>query len=204
MTATAALTLSLAIGSATAIYSVIEVLLRPLPFADPQHLVELGDVVDGNDSEELSLPANESILLTRNPHSFQSLGAFQWLSYELSGPIPAARITASRLNASVFSTLGVQRSWPCFYARKRYRRDPGGGAQLSNVAHPLSWSGAHSWNQHPTRSKTLFRDWGDATRIRIPLVPGQLNRSEIWVPASITKGSWRMGRENGVSEWSPG
>ena len=33
-----------------------------------------------------------------------------------------------------------------------------------------------------------------------PLVPGQLNRSEIWVPASITKGEL----ENGSGEWSFG
>ena len=59
-TATAVLTLSLAIASATAIYSVVEgVLLRPLPFPDPQNLVQLGDMIDGNDSEDPSLPADE-------------------------------------------------------------------------------------------------------------------------------------------------
>ena len=155
-TATAALTLSLAIGSATAIYSVVEgVLLRPLPFADPQNLVELGDVIDGNDSEEPSLPANESILLTRSTHSFQSLGAFQWLTYELSGPIPAARITASRLNASVFSTLGVSP----FIGRVFSPEEDTGGVPVAVLSYQ-TWrsrfhgSGPHSWNQHPTRSKT--------------------------------------------------
>jgi len=106
--ATAALTLSVGIGCTTATYSVVEgVLLRPLPFADPQRLVQVGDVAEGDDAEDPGLPAGESILLTRNTHSFQSLGAYQLRNYELSGPIDAAQIAASRLNASVFSTLGV-------------------------------------------------------------------------------------------------
>src|ERR1700683_4700267 len=48
-TLTAILTLPFGIGATTAIFSIVEgVLLRPLPFADPDRLVALGDTSDGS------------------------------------------------------------------------------------------------------------------------------------------------------------
>jgi predicted permease len=201
-TVTAALTLSLAIGSATAIYSVVEgVLLRPLPFADPQNLVQLGDVIDGNDSEYPSLPANESILLTRNTHSFQSLGAFQSLTFELSGPIAAAQINASRVNASVFSTLGVSP----LVGRVFTSEEDTGGAPVAVLSYQ-TWrsrfhGAAHILGSRIQLGRKPYFVIGVMPRgFEFPLVPGQLNRSEMWVPASITKGEL----ENGSGSWSFG
>ena len=201
-TATAVLTLSLAIGSATAIYSVVEgVLLRPLPFADPQNLVQLGDMIDGNDSEDPSLPADESILLTRNTHSFQSLGAFQSLTFELSGPIAAAQIKASRLNASVFSTLGVSP----LIGRVFTSEEDTGGAPVAVLSYQ-TWrsrfhGAAHILGTRIQLGRKPYFVIGVMPRgFEFPLVPGQLNRSEMWVPASITKGEL----ENGSGSWSFG
>jgi hypothetical protein len=48
-TLTAVVTLALGIGAATAIFSIVEVVLfRPLPFADPERLVALGDTTEGS------------------------------------------------------------------------------------------------------------------------------------------------------------
>ncbi len=197
-TATAVLTLSLGIGSVTAIYSVVEgVLLRPLPFADPQNLVELGDMAEGD--EEPSLPAGESILLMRNTHTFQSLGAFQLLNYELSGPIEAAQIAASRLNATVFATLGASP----LMGRVFTPEEDAGSAQVVVLSY-------ETWRSRFHRAPQIL-----GTRIELdrkpyvvigvmphgfefPLVPGQLNRTEVWVPASITRDEL----ENGSGTWS--
>ncbi len=48
-TRTAILTLAFGIGATTAIFSLVEgVLLRPLPFADPDKLIVLGDRTEGS------------------------------------------------------------------------------------------------------------------------------------------------------------
>jgi putative ABC transport system permease protein len=209
-TATAVLTLSLGIGCTTAIYSVVEgVLLRPLPFADPHNLVQLGDIVDGNDSEDPSLPAAESILLTRNTHSFQSLGAYQLLNYELSGPIDAAQIAASRLNASVFSTLGV----PPLMGRVFTPEEDAGRAQVAVLSYQ-TWRGrfhgaAQILGSRIQLDRKPYVVIGVMPRgFEFPLAPGQLNRTEVWVPASITRselesgsGSWGFGM---VARLKPG
>ena len=51
-TLTAVLTLAFGIGATTAIFSIVEgVLLRPLPFPQPDRLVTLGDIVEGTGSD---------------------------------------------------------------------------------------------------------------------------------------------------------
>src|SRR3954468_5725295 len=107
-TATAVLTLAFGIGATTAIFSIVEgVLLRPLPFADPSRLVVVGDLLEGTGFTTPAVPAYESLQYARDTHSFASMGAYQQTGYELSGTGEPAQISASRLNAGVFSALGV-------------------------------------------------------------------------------------------------
>ena len=107
---TAVLMLAFGIGATTAIFSIVEgVLLRPLPFADPERLVALGDTTEGSlwGGDPLvsgaEIPAYE-----RDTHGFSSLGGYQENGFELSGVGEPAQINGSRLTASVFPTLGVQ------------------------------------------------------------------------------------------------
>src|SRR5580693_1598602 len=106
----AVLTLGFGIGSASAIFSIVEgVLLRPLPFPDPSRLVVLADIVEGvdygGDTPGVTAPGVRAYM--RDTTSFSDLGGYQPSAYELSGVGDPEQIYATRQTASIFRTLGV-------------------------------------------------------------------------------------------------
>jgi putative ABC transport system permease protein len=100
-------TLALGIGATTAIFSLVEgVLLRPLPFTDPDRLVLVGDHIGGN--ARLSVTAREIALYQSVSGAFSAIGAYTGAEFELSGDARPEEVDASRMTAGLFSTLGVQ------------------------------------------------------------------------------------------------
>jgi predicted permease len=196
---TAVPTLAFGIGATTAIFSIVEgVLLRPLPFADPGRLVALGDTSEGSiwGGEPLvtgpEIPAYE-----RDTHGFSSLGGYTQNGYELSGAGEPAQINGSQLTASVFPTLGVEP----LMGRTFTQQEDEGRQQVVVLSYQM-W---HSRMQGDPRvlGQTILLDRKPYLIIGVmprefefPLVPGQLNRSELWVPLSLTpndlvqSGSW--------------
>src|SRR6266581_6571722 len=110
-TATAVLMLALGIGATTAIFSIVEgVLLRPLPFAHPERLVALSDILQGAElrgNGTAGVTAPDIRAYTRDTHSFEDLGGYQQGSYELSGIGEPAQVNAARLSGGVLPALGV-------------------------------------------------------------------------------------------------
>src|SRR3984885_13445175 len=103
---TVILTLALGIGATSAIFSLVEgILLRPLPFSNPERLVGLGDHLGGGKNTPVT--AREIGIYTRETNAFSSLGGYIGTQYELSGSTTPEEINAARFTASVFYTLGV-------------------------------------------------------------------------------------------------
>ncbi len=102
------LTLSLGIGATTAIFSLLDaVLLRPLPFRDPDRLVMLWEGLAHTDSRQDPLaPANYADWKAQNL-SFEDVAALEYTSYNLTGSGEPERIQAQRVTANFFPLLGV-------------------------------------------------------------------------------------------------
>jgi len=108
-TAVAVLTLALGIGANTAIFSVVDaVVLRPLPYKDPDRLVMVKERIPLVTPEPIPVCAPDVVQFQRQNQVFESLAAFRGGQFDLSGESEPERITAERVNASLFSLLGVQ------------------------------------------------------------------------------------------------
>ena len=107
-TVVAVVTLMLAIGVNTTIFSVVNaVLLRALPFRDPGQLVAVQK--SAGDTEGLPGLAGYQYLSWREKQtSLEDLGAYSDGNFNLTGRGEPERISGAQVTASVFTTLGVQ------------------------------------------------------------------------------------------------
>lgn len=105
--AIAVITLALAIGATTAIFSVVNaVLLRPLPFADPDRLVMIWeDASFAGFPRNTPAPANYADWKAQN-QVFEEMGAQDMRSFNLTGDGEPEKVEASGVTANFFSLLG--------------------------------------------------------------------------------------------------
>jgi len=107
--AVSVLTLAVTIGAITAIFSVVNgVLLRSMPFADPDRLVILYEAIPGALAGPIGFSAPDYVSFEQRARSFSGLAAFGNKEYELSGITQPERVTAARVSATLFDVLGVQ------------------------------------------------------------------------------------------------
>ncbi|HEX5884886.1 MAG TPA: ABC transporter permease, partial [Pyrinomonadaceae bacterium] len=106
-TAVAIVTLTLAIGVNTTIFSVVNaVLLKALPFRDPQQLVSVHKNPAAGDLPGIA--AYQYLAWKERSTSFEDLAAFSDDNFNLTGNGEPERIPCARVTASLFTTLGVQ------------------------------------------------------------------------------------------------
>ncbi|MFC1628409.1 ABC transporter permease [Gemmatimonadota bacterium] len=107
-TAVALITLALGIGANSAIFSVVQtVLLEPLPFEEPDRLVQIWESrLDRGWDRASVAPGNFWDLRDMN-RTFEDLGVFSGASMNLTGSEFPERISAGRVSAGFFSILGV-------------------------------------------------------------------------------------------------
>jgi putative ABC transport system permease protein len=186
----AVLMLALGIGAATAIFSIVEgVLLRPLPFPHPERLVVLTDKIEGADlgaNNEAGVTGPDIVNYTRDTHSFSALGGYSMPAYELSGIGDPAQVNAGRMTAGVFAALDVQPLLGRVYTVEEQQQHQ----QVAVLSYATWQSRFHGDAGILGRKILLDRKpyvvIGVMPRnFEFPLMPGHLNRSELWVPMSL-------------------
>ena len=102
--------LALGIGCSVAIFTVVNaVLLRPLPYSDPDRLVMIFEGIPRAFPGPIGFYPPDFAYLQRQPLFFVSeVAAFSNKQYELSGVAEPERLTGARVSPSLFSILGVR------------------------------------------------------------------------------------------------
>ena len=105
-TVVAILTLALGIGANTAIFSVVNgVLLRPLPYAQPDQLVALSEKSANFESSSISYPNFQDWQRTNS--TFASMAAYRSDDFSITGSGETERVRVAMVSAGFFETLGV-------------------------------------------------------------------------------------------------
>jgi predicted permease len=106
-TAVAVITLMLAIGVNTTIFSVVNaVLLKALPFQQPEQLISVQKVAEPGGF--LGIAAYQYLAWKDRNTSFDDLAAFTDNNFNLTGDGEPERISCAQVTASLFTTLKVQ------------------------------------------------------------------------------------------------
>jgi putative ABC transport system permease protein len=107
-TAIAVVTVALAIGATTAVLSLVNgLLIRPLPYREPQQLVLLLQHFKSQNLERIPVSPPEFKDYETRAHSFEKLGAFGYANFNLAGEDKPERIPGATVTAGVLPLLGV-------------------------------------------------------------------------------------------------
>ncbi|HEY6373317.1 MAG TPA: ABC transporter permease [Candidatus Sulfotelmatobacter sp.] len=185
-TVTVVLTLALGIGAATAIFSLVEgVLLRPLPFSNPDRLVLLGDHLAGGPG--ISVTAREIGSYANETSAFSSLGGYISTNYELSSGTIPEEVYAARFSAGIFPTLGASPT----LGRVFTRQEEDGHQPLAVISYAL-WTNRYHRDPHVLGTsivldRKVYSIIGVMPRrFEFPLEAGHLDQAQLWVPMSFT------------------
>ncbi len=105
------LCLALGIGANSAIFSIVDaVLLRPLPYADPERLMFMPDVHQGPDEKPTEFPVSPSnyVAWKERSRSFDAIEAMMIRDFNMTAEGEPQRIKGAAVSAGFFPMLGVR------------------------------------------------------------------------------------------------
>jgi predicted permease len=106
-TVTAILSLAVGIGANTAVFSIVDgLLLRPLPYADPEQLVILWNRSPGLNITEDWFSTAQYFDIKNGHHGFQQVAIAIGGNYNLTGSGEPERVGTIRVSSSLLSMLG--------------------------------------------------------------------------------------------------
>lgn len=137
-TAIVVITLALGIGANTAIFSVVNaVLLRPLPYPNPDQLVTISGTSKSSSIGKYPASLREFVAYRDRNQSFSGIAVHASVGRDLTGAGDAERIDTARVTAQFFSVLGTQ---PLLGRSFLNDEDQAGRDQVAIISYGL-WQG---------------------------------------------------------------
>jgi putative ABC transport system permease protein len=195
------LALALGIGANTAIFSVINaVLLKPLPYDQPDHLLFLNERSPVLDEMSISYP-NFTDWRNQN-HVFEKIGVYNRNSYNLTGYGEAERILTGQVSADLFSALHANAAIGRVFTNEEDKPGANPVVVLSYALWQRRFGGQNSiLNQSLTlngRSYTVIgvmpQDYAFPTRVEMWVPVGQLSAEPGWQERGNHPGLYGVGR----------
>ncbi|SPF41757.1 conserved membrane hypothetical protein [Candidatus Sulfotelmatobacter kueseliae] len=205
-TAIAVLTLAIGIGASTAIFSVVDtVLLRPLPYQQPERLALVTETLPAMATDEVGVSAGEYQDYRDRNHSFSQVAAYESAGFNLTGAGQPLRINAASVSASLFPLLGVSPELGRSFTADEDRYGAGNVVVLSHAL----WE--HEYGRDPNiLGRSVKLDEHPYTVVgvmppsfRFPFDGAPLSETaDLWVPIAFEPD--RLGPENRTEEFGVG
>ncbi len=193
LAAIAILTLALAIGANTAIFTVVNsILLRPLPYPEADRLVRIHTAFHSNHTDRYWLSRPEYLELLRDSKSYESAAAWATGTATFGQIDRPVRVAAAYTTPEFAATLGVAPAIGRYFTREETQ--PGADPQVAVIGHDL-WRRA--FNADPTIVGRKVSLDGYPIRI-IGVMPDGLEfpgpEIEAWVPFGLDTRDFKEGR----------
>lgn len=154
-TLVAVLTLALGIGANAAIFSVVNgVLLKSLPFPDPERLVALNETAESGRETAVAFP--DYLDWREGQNIFEEMAARMPAGGVLTGDGEPERVTGRHVTASFFRTLGVRPAAGRFFTEED---DRPAGERLFVISHGL-WLRRYGGDPEVIGREVLFNGEG--------------------------------------------
>jgi putative ABC transport system permease protein len=181
-------TLSLGIGANTAIFSVLYgVLLKPLPYPDPNPIVRVWQAVPTSGFFQLGFSEAQLVRLRAGNQSFQQFGGYRFSSGNLTEQNETQRVAVTFVTEGLFESLGFQPA----LGRTFRREDEAPGSQRVAILGYEMWQRRYGADAN-ILGRTIRLNDNPVTVVgvmppdfRLPEDLSIPKGSQLWLPARI-------------------
>jgi predicted permease len=185
--AVAVLVLALGIGASAAVFSVVNaILLKPVPFAEPDRLVMLMLTANGNPFFPGSSPA-QFVHFESTADTLEDIAAFTTTSFNYAGAEASARVAGAEVSEAYFRTFRAPFAGGRAFTREEMAP---GGARVAVVSHAF-WTRYLQGDPNIVGSTISLND--DAYTVVGVAGPKldmrELGAPEVWTPLTVDPGT---------------
>ncbi|HEY0365093.1 MAG TPA: ABC transporter permease, partial [Pyrinomonadaceae bacterium] len=189
-TAVAVITLTLAIGVNTTIFSIVNaVLLKALPFRDPEQLVSVHTTPGTGDLPGIA--AYQYLAWKDRNTTFDDIAAFTDNNFNLTGNGEPERVACAQVTSTLFTTLGVQALRGRFFLAEEDKPGAGNVAVVSEAF----------WERRYGRDESILQNTltlDNKSYAIIGVIPNSFRypgEFDVWLPLALDpvkefKGDW--------------